>query len=229
MTDLIYDVFVKGVIPLAIIGVLGYAAKAFLSLEGSVKWRIIGFAIVVTVLLAGLYGQYLLTFSNYRTHFIPETSNIIGSTTRTDSSRSYWEIDKDTLISLPILVKDNRLISLYVEVDSAPVSVEYFAEQGALKIVLENEVSPLFERKETEELLGKNTYISGSISKNKERILTVKARVNKNLKIYSYSIERAYPTLQAWGFFVILSLIWLLPAVLVIKGFRGWFTHNKKG
>lgn len=105
MNELIYDIFIKGVAPVAVVGVLGYAAKKFISLEGAAKWKIAAFLAIAAIMAGGLYFQYSILFSPYLTHFIPETSNIPGATAKTDINRSYWEVTKNTPISLPVLVK----------------------------------------------------------------------------------------------------------------------------
>lgn len=217
MDGLIYDIFIKGVIPAALIGLLGYAAKKFISFENATKWKTATFLTITVIIVGGLYLQYLFLFSPYTIHFIPETSNIPGATLKTDSNRSYWAITKDTPISLPVLVKENREISVYLEIDNAPLYIEYIAERGAHKVVLETLVAPLFEHKTTKELQGKNTFLSGSISKFNERVLVIKAKANADAKIYSYTVKRYYTSTNSWLELVITGLIWLIAALAVIK------------
>lgn len=227
MNDLLYDIFIKGVVPLAIVGVLGYAAKKFISLDGAIKWKVFSFLVVAAILAGGLYFQYSVIFSPYRTHYIPETRNIPGAVTKTDINRSYWEVTKNTLISLPILLKENREVSVYLEVDKFPISIEYYAERGAHKVLLEKTVSTLFEQKLTEELQGKSTYLTDSISKNDEKILVIKAKTDSDIKIYSYTVERFYTSTKRWSFLLLISFLWLLPSIFVIK-LVGKIMHNKE-
>lgn len=227
MNGIIYDIFIKGVVPLAIVGVLGYAAKKFMSLQGEIRWKIASFSVIAAILLGGLYFQYLTSFSPYRAQFIPETINVPGSSVKTDMNRSYWEVIKKTPISLPLLVKRNREISVYLEIDKAPLSIEYHAERGTHKVILENVVAPLFERKATEELQGKRTHLSDSISKFDERILIIKLTTDADAKIYSFTVERDYSSIRNWTMLVLTSFIWLIPSLAGVK-FMSRLMHNKK-
>lgn len=217
MKEIIYDIFIKGVVPLAIVGVLGYAAQKFLSLQGKTRWKIASFSVIVVVLFGGLYAQYLFIFSSYRVQFIPETINIPGANVKTDLNRSYWEVTKNMPISLPILVKRSREMSVYLEIDKAPLSVEYQAESGRHKIILENVVAPLFERKATEELQGKRTFLSDSISKFGERVLIIKLTTDANAKIYSFTVERAFSPIINWAILALSNFIWLIPSLGGVK------------
>ncbi|MBU0632086.1 hypothetical protein KKA17_05525 [bacterium] len=215
MDTIIYDIFIKGVIPLAIIGILGFAAKTFLSLEGAIKRKLSLFTIVVLIIIGGLYFQYLFLFSGYRAQFVPETTNIPGAISKTNEIRSYWEVTKDITISLPILVKDDREISVYLEIENPPLTIEYHSEGRIQKVLLENKISTLFEHKLTNDLIDEKTYISESISKNDEKILTIKAKTNANTKIFSYFIERYYSPVFSWIFFISTSLLWLIPTFYI--------------
>lgn len=226
MNGIIYDIFIKGVVPLAIIGVLGYAAKKFISLQGEIRWTIASFFVVAAILVGGLYVQYLINFSPYRAQFIPETINIPGSIVKTDMNRSYWEVTKNTPISLPILVKRKRELSVYLEINKAPLSVEYQADRGTHKVILESVVAPLFERKATEELQSKRTYLSDPISQLDERVLIIKVTTDADVRIFSFTVERDYSSTVNWIRMVLTSFIWLIPSFLVMK-LMEWLKHNK--
>jgi hypothetical protein len=217
MNGIIYDIFIKGVLPLAVIGVLGYAGKKFMNLRAPLKLRILSFLVVILFILGCLFFFYTEVFTSYTTQFIPETSNIPGSISRTDINRSFWQVTKDTPISLPILVKENRIISVSLSIDKAPVTVEYIAERGAHKVILDTLEPTLFESKSTEELKGKNAYLSGSISKNDEKILVIKAKLDSDIKIYSYTVTRSYTSLFHWLLIILITLFWIIPAIFITK------------
>jgi len=209
MSEIIYEIFVKGVAPLAVVGVLGYAGKKFINLQGPTKWRILSFGFILIILSAGLYYFYTLVFSPYTTQFIPETCNIPGTSIKTDLKRSYWQVTKDTPISFPILIKEDRVLSVNLKIDKGPVTVEYIAERGAHKVVFDSVDASLFVRKSTDELKGKDVYISEPISKNDEKYLVIKAKMDSDLKIYSYTVERYYSSVTNWLTFIFATLIFV--------------------
>jgi hypothetical protein len=227
MNGLVYDVLVKGVLPLAIVAVLGYYAKKYIAAEKAIKKQIFAYLVIGTIFLGIVYIQYNEIFIPYELESLPETTNIPGSILGSDDKRSYWEIREGKPFSVPLFVKLNRVLSLHMELDTAPVEIKYITGNGVFNVIINDKSASILDGVLTNDILSMGAAISGSISKDNENILALKMFSSKDIKIYSFKVKRDFTPLRNWVTFIVFSIFWLIIISLVYFKIVSGPGHNK--
>jgi len=222
MNELLYDVLVKGVLPLAIVAVLGYFTRKYITVEKAIKKRVFVYLIIGSISLGIVFIQYDVIFSAYELELLPETTNIPGSILGSDEKRSYWEIQGDNPFSIPLYVKPNRSISLNMELDTAPFEIKYITGNGIFTVMVNDKSSSILGRVLTNDILSMGATISGNINKFHENILALKMISSKNIRIYSIKIKRYFTPLINWFFFICFSILWLFYLFFLVKKVFGF-------
>lgn len=111
MSSLFQEVL-KNIIPVLIVGVLGYFAKLFLESKSSYKWRHVSAVVVIAVASLIIFSSYRSSSEPYIKQYTPEATNIIGAKSDCDFNGSYWLIEANKPISIPLYIKKIELFRL---------------------------------------------------------------------------------------------------------------------
>lgn len=195
MRDIIYDIFIRGVIPLGVVAFLGYLSKKLIFHQKERIWyHLSALAVIIAAVILSYYS-YQYAVKPYVTACVPENSILIGANANSDLNKSYWLVNPGEIISLPIPVKKNRLISLYITFNNYPIEIEYKSDKGLHKIKLNNAKSKILDGINVNSF-SKGVTLSKPFGKLEEQILPFKFRTTKKAKIYSFEISRNYTSLK---------------------------------
>jgi hypothetical protein len=219
MKEILYDVFVRGVVPLALVGTLGYLAKSFFEKHKSESSKLLRRISLVLVWMFSVYMIYDYFSVGYLKDYVPGETSIVGAISVADSSGVYWEIDSSRTYSLPLRVRPNRVLLLKLNLSQYPIKVTYQIRDEYHSLILRNPDEPLFDVL-LEELTHNQSAISQDITIDGERLLNLRFQVDKSVKLFSFSLVRFYPTANQIGVNALFCLLFGYLYFMIDKLFK---------
>ena len=99
MRDIIYDIFIRGVIPLGIVALLGYLARKLIIHQKERIWyHLSALVVIIAAVILSYYG-YKNAVKPYVTAGVPENSILIGANANSDLNKSYWLVPRTFQVS----------------------------------------------------------------------------------------------------------------------------------
>lgn len=217
MDNILNEVFVKGVLPACIVGILGYFISKFLLMPGHAKWKLTGTLIIF--IIAGLVVAKLYIFISepFNRTYVPEDTHIIGANSKTDFGESYWDIDSNITVALPLYVKFGRNISLSMKFKKVPFEMEYRTGTVRNTIAITDYNALIFQNINVDLLSSSNTKLSEPINQDEERVYSFKFRISKQNQILSYQVGRSFPLSKVIEFMIIEVLLICFVVFILIR------------
>ena len=216
MNTFLYDIFVRGVFPIIIVGILGYFAKKFLEYKSAYKWRHISSTIVIIIVMFFIYSFYQNIAASYKKQYTPEETSLLGAISFSDFQSSYWLVDSDKIISMPLYLKPNRMASLKIYFDKIPMEMEYKAGSATHKVLINEKNALILKDISTEDLLSDEFKLKAPANQFDEIVYPFKFRVNTKTKIYLYEVQRSFTPMRIFGIMIFISFLYAIFLYILI-------------
>jgi len=94
------------------------------------------------------------------------------------------------VVSMPLYIKKNRVVTLRVQFDTIPLEMEYKTGNEIHKLKITNKNSIILNNILIDDFLSKDSKISLPTNKSDESMYAFKFKVSRQTKIYNYEFER---------------------------------------
>jgi hypothetical protein len=192
MNEILYDIFIRGVIPLCIVGVVGYIAKSFFDRHKGVLWTSVRRILMVSVWFVFTFFIYEYFASDYLKEYLPGETSLIGANVVLDSQDLYWKIEPNTTFSIPLFVRSNRIHTMRLHFLDYPVFLVYLVGQESHSLVLKSHDEPLFSIL-LEDFIHSQSLLSKTVNMDGEKILYLRMKTEKPNKLFSFQLNRSFP------------------------------------
>ncbi len=190
MENFLYEVLVRGVLPVSIAGVLAFFARQFLASKSAYKWRLVSTSLLLIVWFVLLFFFYKMMAAPYVRYFCPENSIMLGSRSSVSFDQSYWVLDSNRVASIPLYVRPNHLISLYIEFDRSPFEMVYKFNNSQTELSVNQNKPVVLHNALTDDLANDSSQLSSLANQGEESIMPFRFRVSTPVKMFSYEVHR---------------------------------------